>query len=85
MVQTKPQISIVNVVSTAVIDQEIDLREIVKKFPDVEYDPDQFPGLIFRLNSPRSVTLIFRTGKMICTGATSEELSIKAVTWWFKS
>ena len=79
MAQTKPQISIVNVVATAVINQKIDLREIVRKFPDVEYDPDRFPGLVFRLNNPRSVILIFRTGNMVCTGAKSEELSIKAV------
>lgn len=79
MAQTKPRISIVNVVSSVVTDQKLDLVEITKKFPDVEYDPDQFPGAIFRLRNPRTATLIFRTGKMVCTGATSEELSIKAV------
>ena len=79
MAQTKPHISIVNVVSSVTIDQELDLVEIMKKFPDVEYDHDQFPGAVFRLNNPRTATLIFRTGKMVCAGATSEELSIKAV------
>ena len=79
MAQTKPHISIVNVASSVTIDQELDLVEIVKKFPGVEYDHDQFPGAVFRLNNPRTAILIFRSGKMVCTGTISEELSIKAV------
>ena len=79
MAETKPIVSVENVVASASIDQDVDLDEITKKFPDTEYHPDQFPGLVFRLNSPRTATLIFRTGKMVCTGAKSEELAIKAV------
>jgi len=79
MPQTKPIISVVNVVSSASIDQKMDLVGITKKFPDVEYHPDVFPGLVFRLKNPKTATLIFRTGKMVCTGAKSEELSIVAV------
>ena len=79
MPQTKPIVSIVNVVSSASIDQKIDLIEITKKFPETEYNPEQFPGLVFRLTNPKTAILIFRTGKMVCTGAKSEELSIKAV------
>lgn len=79
MAETKPIVSVENVVASASIDQDIDLNEITQKFPDTEYHPDQFPGLVFRLNSPRTATLIFRTGKMVCTGAKSEELAIKAV------
>jgi len=79
MPQTKPMVSIVNVVSSASIDQKMDLMEIDKKFPETEYNPEQFPGLVFRLTVPKTATLIFRTGKMVCTGAKSEELSIKAV------
>ncbi len=79
MPQTKPIVSIVNVVSSASIDQKMDLIEITKKFPETEYNPEQFPGLVFRLTNPKTAILIFRTGKMVCTGAKSEELSIKAV------
>jgi transcription initiation factor TFIID TATA-box-binding protein len=77
--QTKPIISIENVVASASVDQKIDLNEVTKKFPDTEYHPDQFPGLVFRLKTPRTATLIFRTGKMVCTGAKSEEMAVKAV------
>jgi len=79
MPQTKPVVSIENVVASASVDQKIDLNDITKKFPETEYHPDQFPGLVFRIKNPRTATLIFRTGKMVCTGAKSEEMSIKAV------
>ena len=79
MPETKPIVSVVNVVASASVDQKIDLIEITEKFPDTEYHPEQFPGLVFRIKSPRTATLIFRTGKMVCTGAKSEELAIKAV------
>jgi transcription initiation factor TFIID TATA-box-binding protein len=79
MPQTKPIVSVVNVVSSASIDQKMDLMEITKKFPEAEYNPEQFPGLVFRLTNPKTATLIFRTGKMVCTGAKSEKLSISAV------
>ena len=79
MPQTKPLISIENVVASASVDQKLDLNEITKKFPDTEYHPDQFPGLVFRLKTPKTATLVFRTGKMVCTGAKSEDLSRKAV------
>ena len=76
---TKPIINIVNVVASATIDQKLDLNEITRTFPDVEYHPDQFPGLVFRLKSPKTATLLFRTGKMVCTGSKSEEFARKAV------
>ena len=79
MPQTKPIVSVENVVASASVDQKIDLNEITEKFPDTEYHPEQFPGLVFRLKTPRTATLIFRTGKMVCTGAKSEEMAIKAV------
>ena len=43
-----------NVVASATVDQKMDLNDITKKFPDVEYHPDQFPGLVFRLKSPKT-------------------------------
>jgi transcription initiation factor TFIID TATA-box-binding protein len=79
MPQSKPIISVVNVVASASVDQKIDLNDITKKFPDTEYNPDQFPGLVFRLQNPKTATLIFRTGKMVCTGGKSEEMAVKAV------
>ena len=63
MPQTKPIVNVVNVVSSASIDQKMDLVKITKKFPETEYNPEQFPGLVFRLTNPKTAILIFRTGK----------------------
>ena len=79
MPHSKPLISIVNVVASATIDQRLDLKDIVKKFPEVEWHPEQFPGAVFRIKNPKTATLLFRTGKMVCTGAKSEEIARKAV------
>jgi len=79
MTATKPVVEIVNVVASATIDQKLDLIKIQKKFPDVEYNPEQFPGAVFRIKNPKTATLLFSTGKMVCTGAKSEALAIKAV------
>ena len=79
MVFTKPIIEIVNVVASATIDQKLDLVKIQKEFPDVEYHPEQFPGAVFRLKTPKTATLLFSTGKMVCTGSKSEEMTVKAV------
>ncbi len=72
-------ISIENVVASASLDQKIDLLAIMKVFRNVEYRPKQFPGLVFRLKRPKTATLIFGSGKMVCTGAKSEKMSKRAV------
>jgi len=79
MPQTKPIISIVNVVASASIEEQLDLNEITKKFPDVEWHPDTFPGAVFRLKEPKTATLLFRTGKMVCTGGKSSESAKTAI------
>ncbi len=79
MPQSKPLISIENVVASATIDQRLDLKDITKKFPDVEWRPELFPGAVFRLRSPKTATLLFRTGKMVCTGSKSEKMARNAV------
>jgi transcription initiation factor TFIID TATA-box-binding protein len=79
LTQTKALISFENVVASASINQRVDLNEITRLFADVEYHPDQFPGLVFRLKIPKTATLIFGSGKMVCTGSKSSEEAVKAV------
>jgi len=79
MARTRPIISIENVVASATINQKLDLKDITKKFPDVEWNPKLFPGAVFRLKNPKTATLLFSTGKMVCTGSKSEEFARKAV------
>jgi transcription initiation factor TFIID TATA-box-binding protein len=79
MPKTKAIIHIQNVVATATLNQKVDLNAVVKSFPGVQYRPEQFPGLVFRLKRPKTATLIFSSGKMVCTGAKSEKESRRAV------
>ena len=79
MPKTRATISIENVVASATLNQRVDLNAIVKGFPGVEYRPEQFPGLVFRLKRPKTATLIFNSGKMVCTGARSENEARRAI------
>ena len=77
--EKEPEITIENVVASASLDHGIDLEAVVKAFPAVEYRPDVFPGLVFRTKRPKTANLIFRTGKMVCTGAKSEKEARRAL------
>jgi len=79
MSKTKATIRIENVVAAVTLNQRIDLNAVVKAYPGVEYRPKQFPGLVFRLKKPKTATLIFNSGKMVCTGAKSEKEAHRAV------
>ncbi len=72
-------VEVVNVVASASLDQKFNLLDIMKNFRNVEYRPKKFPGLVFRIKNPKTATLIFSTGKMVCTGAKSEKLARRAV------
>jgi len=72
-------INIENVVASATLNQAMDLNAIVQVFPGVDYRPERFPGLVYRLKKPKTATLIFSTGKMVCTGSKSERQARKAV------
>jgi transcription initiation factor TFIID TATA-box-binding protein len=79
MADVRDSIRIENVVATASFNQRFDLNAIVKSNPGVEYRPEKFPGLVFRLKKPKTATLIFSTGKMVCTGAKSEKKAKQVV------
>jgi len=79
-VERRRYINIENVVATGALHQNIDLNSIIRAFPGVEYRPEQFPGLVFRMQKPiKATTLIFSSGKMVCTGSKSERQAHKAV------
>jgi transcription initiation factor TFIID TATA-box-binding protein len=73
------EVQIQNVVAVASHDQKFDLLSIMKVFRNVEYRPKRFPGLVFRLKRPKTATLIFTSGKMVCTGAKSEKMAHRAI------
>lgn len=63
------QLTVENVVASADIGQELDLDTLCGDLPGAEYNAERFPGLIFRVNDPKAAALIFRSGKLVCTGA----------------
>jgi len=65
-------INIVNVVGTVFIGYRIDIEELSKNLPNTIYDPEQFPGLIYRPSNDSVVCMIFSTGKIVIVGCNSE-------------
>ncbi len=78
-VPVEPDVQIVNVVATVKLGQDINLRKILEKIPQAEYDPRRFPGLVYRLDRPRTAILIFGSGNMVITGAKTESAVKQAV------
>lgn len=72
-------VKVENVVSFTSLGKDISLTELVEKIEDVEYEPEQFPGLVYRIKDPRAAALIFSSGKIVCTGARSIEMSKEAM------
>ena len=71
MADPKETITIENVVASTGIGQELDLQRVAMDLVGADYDPEQFPGLVYRTTDPKSAALIFRSGKIVCTGANS--------------
>lgn len=62
-----------NMVASTDVGRELDLTRLAIALKDVEYEPENFPGLIYRLEDPKITILLFRTGKVVITGAKSLE------------
>jgi transcription initiation factor TFIID TATA-box-binding protein len=62
-----------NVVASASLGTELDLQSLAVSLDGADYEPEQFPGLIYRVKEPKTATLLFRSGKIVCTGAKSLE------------
>src|SRR2546425_587303 len=58
-----------NVVASTSLGRELDLKAIALAPGAVEYEPEQFPGLVYRIDEPKVVLLMFGSGKVVCTGA----------------
>ncbi|MFQ5648051.1 MAG: TATA-box-binding protein [Candidatus Aenigmatarchaeota archaeon] len=73
------QVKVENVVVFVSLGKKIPLLKISTKLEKAEYSPESFPGIVYRVREPRAATLIFSSGKIVCTGAKSPELARKAV------
>ena len=69
----KFNIKIENIVAMATLNVRISLESLIEHLEGSEYEPEQFPGLVYRVKDPKSATLIFSSGKVVCTGARNIE------------
>ncbi len=67
-------LTIQNMVASTFFNKELNLNKIAFDLEGTEYEPEQFPGLVYRLDDPKVVFLLFKSGKVICTGAKSHEM-----------
>jgi transcription initiation factor TFIID TATA-box-binding protein len=67
------EITVQNIVASTSFAEKLDLDVIAQSWDDAEYEPEQFPGLVYRLSGPKTATLLFRSGKANCTGAKTIE------------
>ena len=75
-----------NIVGSTGIDDPINLMQIKHDYgPFTSYEPELFPGLIFRLRSPRIVFLLFRSGRIVVTGAKTEAQLFKYWEGFYKT
>ena len=64
-----PEVKVENIVASTSFAEKLDLDVIAQSLEEAEYEPEQFPGLVYRLSQPKTATLLFRSGKANCTGA----------------
>jgi transcription initiation factor TFIID TATA-box-binding protein len=73
------KIKIQNIVAFTVLGKDISLDEMLQNVEDTEWQPEQFPGLVYKIKDPRASALIFSQGKIVCTGTKTLEDLEKAM------
>jgi len=68
-VKSEPKVEVQNIVASFDFGREFDLERIARSYDNTEYEPEVFPGLVFRLDDPKVVVLLFVSGKGVCAGA----------------
>lgn len=78
-IKIKPKINIQNMVASGTINMDLNLNSLAMKLENTEYEPEQFPGLVYKLPGTRATFLLFSNGKIVCTGTRSESKLREAV------
>jgi len=71
-IKVKPKIIVQNMVASGAIHMDLNLNSLAMKLDNTEYEPEQFPGLVYKLAGTRATFLLFSNGKIVCTGTKSE-------------
>jgi transcription initiation factor TFIID TATA-box-binding protein len=72
-VTIKPKINVQNIVASGSIDLSLNLNILSLELENTEYEPEQFPGLVYKLENPTATFLLFSNGKLVCTGTKNKE------------
>lgn len=72
-VKITPQISVQNIVASGSIGMKLNLNVLAMRLENTEYEPEQFPGLVYKLPEAKATFLLFSNGKVVCTGTKSEQ------------
>ena len=72
-VTQKPKIEVQNIVASGSIDIALNLNVLALQLKNTEYEPEQFPGLVYKLDEPNATFLLFSNGKLVCTGTKNKE------------
>jgi len=72
-ITNKPEITVQNIVASSELDATLNLNRIAFELVGTEYEPEQFPGLVYRLEEPEVVFLLFSSGNLVCTGGRTYE------------
>lgn len=67
-VKEKPKIRVQNIVASGAINITMNLNKLALELENTEYEPEQFPGLVYKLDEPNATFLLFSNGKLVCTG-----------------
>jgi len=78
-IKIKPKITVQNVVASGSIGMDLNLNKLAMKLDNTEYEPEQFPGLVYKLLEAKATFLLFSNGKIVCTGTKSREQVMAAV------
>ncbi len=78
-IKNEPEITIQNIVASGDLHTSIDLNEAAIVMENAMYEPEVFPGLIYRMQDPKTVFLIFSTGRIVCTGGKTKEIVGNAI------
>lgn len=76
----KPKITVQNIVASGSIDVDLNLNILALELENTEYEPEQFPGLVYKLDDPTTTFLLFSNGKLVCTGTKSRQQLEEAMT-----
>jgi transcription initiation factor TFIID TATA-box-binding protein len=69
----KPKITVQNIVASGSIDLKLNLNFLALALQNTEYEPEQFPGLVYKLIEPNATFLLFSNGKLVCTGTKNKQ------------